>query len=126
MENQNQPASNPQQPYYQQPMQQAVPNATGALVLGIISIPTCICYGIIGMVCGIIAIVLAGKAKKIFDQSPNMYTASSMNNARAGKICGIIGLILSALFLVYLVVYIVIVGTLATSIFSSFPWEEIK
>ena len=38
-----------------------LPNATTVLVMGIISILGCCCYGIIGIVCGIIGLVLAKK-----------------------------------------------------------------
>ena len=43
---------------------QPLPNATAVLVLGIISIVGCFCYGIVGLICGIIALILASKAKK--------------------------------------------------------------
>ena len=36
-----------------------LPNATAALVLGIISIVGALCYGIVGIICGIIGLVLA-------------------------------------------------------------------
>ena len=41
---------------------QSVPNATAVLVLGIVSIVTCFCYGIIGLACAIIALVLEESA----------------------------------------------------------------
>ena len=41
--------------------QRPLPNATAVLVLGIIAIVGCFCDGIPGLVCGIIALVLAGK-----------------------------------------------------------------
>src|SRR5450631_3333974 len=104
MENQNQQ----QPPIPQTPigMQPTLPNATAALVLGIISIPTCSCGGIVGLVCGIIAIILGNKAVKLYQQNPGVYNLSSYNNANAGKICGIIGTILSALSLIYYIIYI--------------------
>jgi hypothetical protein len=112
------------QPNMSQPpmgMPQTLPNATAALVLGIISIPTCICYGIVGMACGIIAIVLGSKAIKLYKENPGVYNPSSYNNANAGKICGIIGVILSALYLVFIIVYIVILG----AAFSAVPWQNL-
>ena len=36
-----------------------LPNATAALVLGALSLVFCWCYGIIGLVLGILAVVLA-------------------------------------------------------------------
>ncbi|MBI3503081.1 MAG: hypothetical protein HY063_14945 [Bacteroidetes bacterium] len=105
-------------------MQPALPNATAALVLGIISIPTCFCYGIIGMACGIIAIILGSKAIKLFKENPGVYNPSSFNNANAGRICGIIGTILSALYLVFIIVYFILVGSFIGSILSSSSWEK--
>ena len=115
MENQNQP------PVPQTPISNlmALPNATAALVLGIISIPTCICYGIPGLACGIIAIIMGSKALKLYKSNPTAYSQSSFNNANAGRICGIIGVCLSALFLLYIVVVLIIYGVALTSIFSA-------
>lgn len=118
MENQSQQPPIPQTPIG---MMSALPNATAALVLGIISIPTCICYGIPGMACGIIAIILGSKAVKLYKANPGMYNPSSYNNANAGKVCGIIGVILSALFLLYIVLVLIVYGVALTSIFSGLP-----
>ena len=102
-----------------------IPNSTAILVLGIISIPTCICYGIIGIVIGIIALALAGKAKKIYMESPEQYTLQSFNNMKAGKICAIIGTILSSLWLVYYIFLIAIIGGSIGGIFESMPWDSL-
>jgi len=121
MENQTQQPPVPQVPFGMKPV---LPNATAALVLGIISIPTCACYGIPGIVCGIIAIILGGKAVKLYRDNPNVYNPSSYNNANAGKICGIIGVILSSLYLVFLIVYFIIVGSLVGSMLSTSSWQN--
>ncbi len=52
--------------------QQPVPNGTAALVLGIISIVTCLFYGIIAVICGIIAIVLGNKAIQEYMANPSV------------------------------------------------------
>jgi len=98
-----------------------LPHATAALVLGIISIPTCFCYGVIGIVCGIIAIVQANKAIQEFNSSPENYSSGSLGNAKAGKICGIIGLSLSVAYLIYFIILIVFYGAAITSILSNLP-----
>ena len=118
MENQSQQPPIPQTPIGMQP---TLPNATAALVLGIISIPTCFCYGIVGLACGIIAIILGSKAVKLYKENPGVYNPSSFSNANAGKVCGIIGVILSALFLVYIIVVLVIYGMALGAIFSGLP-----
>ncbi|MCE3294929.1 MAG: hypothetical protein K0R65_643 [Crocinitomicaceae bacterium] len=87
-----------------------LPNATATLVLGIISIATCWIYGLPGLICGIIAIVLHNKDKKIYMEDPQSYEAS-YKNLKAGYICGIIGLSLSALFILYIIIVLSILGT---------------
>ncbi len=78
------------------PMQRTLPNSVGVLVLGICSIVfCCVCYGIIGLTCGIIALALASKAKRLYEASPNDYTEASFKNMNAGRICALIGMILS-------------------------------
>jgi len=125
MENQDQ---SQQPPVPQAPigMQPALPDSNAALVLGIISIPTCICYGLPSLVCGIIAIVLGGKAVKVYKANPQLYSVGSYNNANAGKICGIVGVSLSVLFVVYVIVVVLFFGTIMTSIFSGMPWEPVN
>ena len=122
MENQNQ-FHQPQAPIG---MQAVLPNATTALVLGIISIPTCCCFGIAGLVCGIIAIVLGNKAMKLYKSNPVAYNISSYHNANAGRICGIIGTILSSLYFLYLIIYLIFFGTLMAAGFSNMPWGDIQ
>lgn len=80
---------------------QQLPNSTLILVFGIISIVTCCCYGIIGLIFGIIALVLASKATKLYAANPDLY--SDYNNVKIGKILAIIGLVLNAIYLIYIV-----------------------
>lgn len=80
---------------------QQLPNSTLILVFGIISIVTCCCYGIIGLIFGIIALVLASKATKLYSANPDLY--SDYNNVKIGKILAIIGLVLNAIYLLYIV-----------------------
>ncbi|MDL2322419.1 DUF4190 domain-containing protein [Bacteroidales bacterium OttesenSCG-928-A17] len=86
---------------YQQKV--ALPNATVVLVLGIVSIVGCCCYGILGIVCGIIALVLAGSSEKLYRENPELYTIGSYKNLGAGKICAIIGLVLSVFYIAWCV-----------------------
>ena len=88
--------------------EKALPNATAVLVLGIISIVTCCCYGIIGLPCGIIAVVLANKDSKLYHSNPQRYTGYS--NVNAGKILGIIGIVLNVIFIAYIIWIISFIG----------------
>ena len=90
--------------------QQTLPNSIGALVLGILSIVFCFCYGIIGATLGIIALIMANKALKLYLASPEAYTEASYKNVKAGKICAIVGLSLSSVYIIFLIIYIGIIG----------------
>ncbi|MRX74940.1 hypothetical protein GJU39_02465 [Pedobacter petrophilus] len=89
---------------------QNLPNATAALVLGIIAIPACCFYGIFGLIFGIIAWILGAGDMKKYELNPTFYTESSYKNAKAGKICGMIATILSLVFIV--LVILVIMGAI--------------
>ncbi len=91
----------------QYPVQQALPNATAVLVLGILSLVICF----IGLVLGIIGLVLANKDLRLYRMSPELYTAGSYNNLKAGRTCAIIGLAIQALFVIGYVVWIIFVLT---------------
>lgn len=93
-----------------------VPNGTAVLVLGILSIVMCWTYGVLGLVLGIVAIVLHKKDKAVYLTNPSVYE-QSFKNSKAGNVCAIIGLILSALFIVYIIAIIMFFTTaMATTI----------
>jgi len=117
----------------QKPVQQAgqgtqipIPNATTVLVLGIISIATFCCFGIVGLTLGIIALILGGKSKKLYNENPERYTEGSYKNLNAGYICAIIGTSLSGLWILYAIIQLVVVGATLGNLFKHFPWENIN
>ncbi len=75
---------------------QKLPNATAVLVLGILSIITCCCYGIIGLVLGIVALVLAKKDNELYNANPELY--ANYSNLKTGRILAIIGIVLSSIY----------------------------
>lgn len=88
-----------------------LPNSTTILVLGICSIATCWCTGLVGLGTGITALVMSKKARKTIEAYPEgTFTESSLNNMKAGKICGIIGVCLSSLAIIYFLIYFLIIG----------------
>jgi len=95
--------------------QQEVPNATASLVLGICSIVIC---GL-GPILGTIALVLSGSGKKAYETNPSMYKEASFKNLKAGRVCGLIGLILGSLVWIWYIVVIMIVATAATAVSHS-------
>ena len=85
-----------------------LPNATTVLVMGIISILGCCCYGIIGIVCGIIGLVLAKKDTALYQQNPAAY--NNYSNLNTGRILCIIGLVISSIAFISNIVLIAMYG----------------
>jgi len=76
-------------------------NATAILVLGIVSIATCwFAFGIISITTGIIGLVKGNKAMALYQQTPDVYSQSSYKNIKKGRICSIIGLVMTVLLLI--------------------------
>lgn len=88
--------------------QQKLPNVTVILVLGIASIFLCWCYGILGLILSVVALVLAGSSKKSYLQSPEDY--SDYGSLKTAKVIAIIGLILNVLFLFFIIWMISVLG----------------
>ena len=80
---------------------QKLPNATAVIVLSIISIITCCCFGIIGLIFGLIALFLANKDMKLYRENPELYI--NYSNLNTGRILAIVGTVLSALTLLYFI-----------------------
>ncbi len=116
--NQNmQQQPNHNQQFNNQFMLKNLPNSTGAMVLGIVSIFFSMiwCYwigSIISLTCGIIGLVLAKGGQKLLDTNENQYTLSSTNNNNAGKIMSIIGICIASIELLVLIIVILFFGTL--------------
>lgn len=98
--------------------QRQLPNSTGVLVLGILSIVMCWCYGFLSVIMAIVALVLASSAEREYRQNPQAYTQASYKNLKAGKTCAIIGLCLSGLAIVCAIIYIIFFGSLALSMMN--------
>lgn len=92
--------------------QQKLPNSTLVLVMGILSIIGCCFYGLPGLIFGIVAIIFGKKDKKLYLSNPDEYTG--IGNVNAGFIMGIIGVVLSVL---YLALFLIII--------SMFGWDVI-
>ena len=94
-----------------------LPNSTTVLTLGILSIPLCCCLGgIVGVALGIVALILAKKDEALYQVNPSNYDEKSYSNLKAGRICAIIGLCLSGL---YLISYIWLFATLGLEVLTN-------
>ncbi|AUP81139.1 CCC motif membrane protein [Flavivirga eckloniae] len=93
--------------------QQKLPNSTLILVFGILSIVTCCCYGIVGLILGVVALVLAKKATQLYAENPEDYTG--FQNVKTGKVLAIIGIVLSLLYAIFVI-----------WLFATFGWEAMQ
>ncbi len=85
-----------------------LPNANLVLALGIISVVTCICYGIFGIIFGVIALVLAQKDMNLDRSNDIVY--SNYQTVNIGRVLAIIGIVLGVLFIIMIIWVINIVG----------------
>ncbi|MFT5103267.1 MAG: hypothetical protein ACI86C_000919 [Candidatus Latescibacterota bacterium] len=93
--------------------QQKLPNSTLILVFGITSIVTCCCWGVIGLIFGIIAVVMANKATALYLENPEQY--SGFKNVKTGKLLAIIGIVLNVIYLAYTIYVYATVGAVMTN-----------
>lgn len=84
-----------------------LPNAMAVLILGILSIVTCCCYGF-GLVLGIIALVLAKRDTELYMANPERY--AGYQNLNTGRILSIIGIVVSTIYLAWIVYAFVFIG----------------
>lgn len=92
---------------------QILPNSTAVLVLGICSIVFG-CF-FLGLILGIIGIALSSKGRRLYKESPELY--SGYGSLNAGFVMSIIGTVLGGLY----VVYIVVVGGTVLTYLSTHP-----
>lgn len=89
-------------------MENKLPNATAVLVLGILSILTCICYGFFGLIFGVVALVLARKDMNLDKNTDVVFT--NYQTLNIGRVLAIIGIVLSVVFILLIIWVISIVG----------------
>jgi len=90
-------------------------NSVAVLVLGIISIVACFCYGLPGLILGIVALAISKSEWAQYRGDPGKFKTGDVSNMRAGRVCAIIGVCLSSLSFIYVIVMFLIYGSLALS-----------
>lgn len=75
---------------------QPLPNATLILVLGILSIVLC-------QPLGLVALIMGNQSISLYNQDPERYSEGSLSTVKAGRICGIIGLCLIAVWILLMI-----------------------
>lgn len=76
--------------------------SVASLVLGILSLICC--FPVVDLILGIIALVCAAKSKKVLGNRDGLATA--------GFVCGIIGVVMGAMYTFYTIIYALMFGTL--------------
>lgn len=91
---------------------QELPNATLSMILGIVGLALSLCFGcgLVGFILSIIAFVKGKKAVKEYENNPTIYSEKLYGQAKAGKIIGLIGLILGIIVIGLITAYLVVFG----------------
>ncbi len=96
-----------------------VPGAVGSLVFSIIALVVCWYFWIpiVGLILNILCLIFAimgmGKGKKAmlaFEGAPGQYKQGSYSIAKVGKILGLVGIILNAIFLIIAIIMTIVGG----------------
>lgn len=110
-----------------EPVRIQLPNSNAILLLGIFSIVTSFCcsfFALIGLVLGIVALSMAPRAVELYQANPSMYTENSYKNISAGRVCAIIGIVVSGLIMLAGIIWFAIVGGVIGTIFDKIPWDN--
>ena len=100
------------QGYGKPPVDPGQGKGIAAMVLGICSIIlSCVVCGLFGLTCGIIGLILTKQSTELSGGVPNGF-------AKAGKVCGIIGTILSGLMMLYIIFFVCIFAGTYSSFYS--------
>ena len=88
------------------------PGAVTSMVCGIISIAFA-CLPLVPLVLGIVALVMAKKAKETVQAEPEFYKEGGVRVA--GFVCGIVGTVLGSIYTIYYLFAVIIFGTVGLS-----------
>ncbi len=109
------------------PIQIKLPNSSGVLTLGILSIVSlCCCGPFLGPILAIIALFLVRKGNRLYNQDPSLYKLSSLKNLKTGQICSIIGLSLGALIVIFFIIILITDSSKVEDINNTYDeaWNE--
>jgi ABC-type Fe3+ transport system permease subunit len=79
-----------------------VPNSTAVLILSILAVVTCLCYGILGIILAVIALFLYKKGHEAYSLNPGRYSPRSYSSLTTGRAIAIVALIISVLYTIFL------------------------
>jgi uncharacterized protein YacL len=88
-----------------------LPNATLILVLGILSIVMSFNNEILGFILSIITLIISSRSLRLFRKKMEQYELSSYKRIVVGRICAIIGLLISIFaFIIAILVFLGLFG----------------
>jgi uncharacterized membrane protein len=108
---------------YQKSSTKKLPYASTVLTLGIISCFGMFCFGIVGLIMGIIAIIFYRIDKNRYQKDPLNYSNESFKMLNSGRVLAIIGLVLSSLFVFLILIAIISENQQAI---LDFPWNLLR
>jgi hypothetical protein len=85
--------------------QTALPNSVLVLIFGILAIVLFKLWGV-GVIFGIISLAISSNSKKQYNKEPEIYILSSYKRINAGRICAIIGILLSLIIIIRIIMVI--------------------
>jgi Trk-type K+ transport system membrane component len=103
---------------------QKLPNANTILILSILSVITCCCYGVIGIVLAVVALQKAKKEEQLYLENPAQYL--NIGTVNAARIIAFIGITLSAIYLAFTIYLWVFVGEAGIKDFQDNLMEKIR
>lgn len=101
-----------------------LPNASAILILGVLSIPTCCCWGVVGLTLGIVALILAKRDLQLYRENPDLYDGYA--NINTGRVLAILGIVLSAVYILINIYMYVALGEEGIKDFQENLIEKIK
>ncbi len=82
--------------------------ATLTIIFGLLSIMTCWVFGIVGLIFGIVALVISKKDLALLKENPKFY--SNASNLIIGRVLAVIGIMISTLYLGFIVFVYSVIG----------------
>lgn len=103
--------------------QKVLPNANAVLTMGILSLVFTFCcffISFVGLGLGVAAVVMSNQPMKLYYQNPDDYQISSFNNLNAGRICGIISIVVAGIILLFALIRLIYIGDEFSLLFQQF------
>lgn len=104
--------------------QQKLPNANTILILSILSVLTCCCYGVVGIVLAVVALQKAKKEEQLYFENPELY--QNYGTLTAARFISFIGITLSSIYLAFTIYLWVFVGEAGIKDFENNLIEKIR